>query len=86
MKPDPIPTEVTFDAYEAEEGGYYAAAREFDIVTEGDDWEELKRMVRDATLCHFDEGHAPQTIRLRSLASNYLGITQAQLRRELFRR
>lgn len=58
------PTEITFNAYEDEDGGYYAAAEGYGIFTQGDDWDDLKYMVRDAVLCHFDEG-APETIRLQ---------------------
>jgi hypothetical protein len=34
------------------------------IVTEADTWEELRANVREAVLCHFDEGKAPAVIRL----------------------
>ena len=56
------PSEITFEAYQEEDGGYYASAVGFAIVTQGDDWDELKYMVEDATLCHFDDGEAPRTI------------------------
>lgn len=58
------PREITFNAYEDEDGGYYAAAEGHSIVTQGDDWDELKYMVQDAILCHFDEG-APETIKIQ---------------------
>ncbi len=58
------PSEITFNAYEEEDGGYYAAAERYSIFTQGDDWDDLKEMVRDAILCHFDEG-TPETIRLK---------------------
>ena len=35
------------------EGGYYARALGYGIFTQGDDWEKLKEMVKDAVLCHF---------------------------------
>ena len=56
------PSEITFNAYQEEDGGYYAVAEGYSIVTQGDDWDELKEMVLDAILCHFDDG-APETIR-----------------------
>ncbi len=59
------PAEIVFEAYEAEEGGYYAVANGFSIVTQGDDWDDLKYMVQDAVLCHFDEGCAPRIIRIK---------------------
>ena len=68
------PTEVTFEAYEAEEGGYYARALGYSIFTQGDDWEDLKEMVQDAVLCHFDDGCAPLTIRLRLVKSEVIPV------------
>ena len=68
------PSEVIFDAYEAEEGGYYAVAREFSIVTQGDSWEDLKYMVQDAVLCHFDDDCAPNTIRLNLVKEEVISV------------
>ena len=34
------------------------------ITTQGQDLTELQEMVKDAVLCHFDEGALPKTIRL----------------------
>ena len=68
------PTEIIFEAYEAEEGGYYAVAKGFSIVTQGDSWDDLKYMVQDAVLCHFDDGCAPQTIRLNLIKEEVIPI------------
>ena len=54
--------EVVFEVHEAEEGGYYAAAVGYDIITQGDSWEELKLMAQDAVRCHFDDGEPPATL------------------------
>ena len=56
--------EVIFIVEEAPEGGYTARALEVSIVTEADTIDELHAQVRDAVRCHFDEGKAPQVIRL----------------------
>ena len=48
---------------EASEGGYDARALGHSIFTQGDDWEDLKVMAREAVLCHFGEEHAPRVIR-----------------------
>jgi hypothetical protein len=56
--------EINFLVEEAPEGGYTAQALGHSIFTEGDDWAELKEMVRDAVRCHFDEEYLPQLIRL----------------------
>ena len=54
--------EVVFEVHEAEEGGYYAVAVGYDIITQGDSWDELKLMEQDAVLCHFDDNSVPVTL------------------------
>ena len=66
--------EVVFEVHEAEEGGYYAAAIGYDIITQGDSWEELKLMAQDAVLCHFDDGEAPRTLRLRLVKDEVVAV------------
>ena len=56
--------EVVFEVNEAEEGGYYAVAVGYDIITQGDSWDELKLMAHDAVLCHFDEEVLPGMVQL----------------------
>jgi hypothetical protein len=56
--------EVLFLVEEADEGGYTARALGYSIFTEADSWEELKKAIRDAVRCHFDEGEQPDLIRL----------------------
>jgi hypothetical protein len=57
-------SEIVFQVREAPEGGYSARAVGCNIFTQGDDWEDLKLMLRDAALCHFDDGEAPRSIRI----------------------
>ena len=56
--------EIIFEVSEAEEGGYEARARGHGIFTQGEDWADLKAMVRDAVRCHFDADARPKVIRL----------------------
>ena len=56
--------EITFEVTQEADGGFCARAIGESIFTEGDTWDELRDMVRDAVKCHFDEGEAPATIRL----------------------
>ena len=58
--------EIVFQVCEDPEGGYTAHAVGYSIFTEGDDWEHLKFMVRDAVLCHFDDHEMPQAIRIQT--------------------
>jgi len=59
--------ELVFRVRPAEEGGFTANCRLPDglIATQGDSWEELELMVRDAVSCHFAEAPLkPGRIRL----------------------
>ena len=58
------PTEIIFEVTETLEGGYDARALGHSIFTQGEDWDDLKAMVRDAVLCSFDENDVPRVIRL----------------------
>lgn len=56
--------EIIFVIEDAAEGGYTARALDESIFTEADDLDEIRRNVREAVECHFDDGHKPQIIRL----------------------
>ena len=58
------PTEIIFEVTEAPECGYDARALGYSIFTQGEDWNDLKAMARDAVLGHFDEDNVPRVIRL----------------------
>ncbi len=68
------PTEIIFEVTEAVEGGYDAKALGYSIFTQGDDWEDLKEMVRDAVLCHFDGEDAPRVIRLHLVTEEAIAV------------
>ena len=57
------PAEIVFEVREAVEGGYDARALGYSIYTQGQNWDDLNEMARDAVLCHFDEDGAPRVIR-----------------------
>ena len=59
-------TEIIFEVSEDElDGGYSASALGFGIHTEGDTLDELRRNVREAVDCYFDDGRdRPRTIGL----------------------
>jgi predicted RNase H-like HicB family nuclease len=42
------------------------------ITTQGQDLSELQAMVREAVLCHFEEGKAPERIRLHFVSDPVL--------------
>lgn len=60
-------TEIIFSVQESPEGGYEARALGYSIFTQADTMDELKRNVREAVQCHFDEGQAPSVIRLHTV-------------------
>lgn len=54
-----------FNVEKLEDGSYLAQSVAACIVTEGRNLEELRREIRDAVCCHFDEGCRPVKVRLR---------------------
>lgn len=55
--------EIIFVVDELAEGGYAARALGESIFTEGETLEEIRRNVREAVECHFDEADLPRIIR-----------------------
>lgn len=66
--------EKIFQVREDPEGGYTARAVGYSIFTEGDDSEHLKYMMRDAVLCYFDDGEAPQPIRVHLVQDEVISV------------
>jgi hypothetical protein len=64
--------EIIFLVDEADEGGYTARALNHSIFTEADSLDELRRNVREAVDCHFDDGEAPSIIRLHIVREEIL--------------
>ncbi|MGA9642640.1 MAG: 2-oxoisovalerate dehydrogenase [Terriglobales bacterium] len=67
-------TEIIFSVQESPEGGYEAQALGQAIFTQADSMEELKRNVREAVQCHFDEGKAPSVIRLHLVKDEVIQV------------
>ena len=66
-------SEIVFDITQDDtDGGFIARALGHSIITEADTWEELRANVREAVLCHFDEGNAPAVIRLHRVVDELL--------------
>lgn len=68
------PLEIIFEVTEAPEGGYDAHALGHAIFTQGDDWDDLKEMARDAVLCHFEDDDAPRVIRLHLVRDEAIAV------------
>ena len=56
--------EIIFLVEEDIEGGYIAKALGESIITQGETLEELKKNIKDALNCHFEENQKPKIIRL----------------------
>jgi len=68
-------SEIIFQVIEDEsDDGFIARALGYSIVTEADTWDELRANVREAVLCHFDEGKAPAVIRLHRVMDELLSV------------
>ena len=67
-------SEIIFSVQESAEGGYEARALGHSIFTQADSMEELKRNVREAVQCHFDEGAAPSVIRLHLVKDEVIQV------------
>ena len=68
------PVEIIFEVTEAVEGRYDAKALGHSIYTQGENWDDLKEMARDAVLCHFDEDGAPRVIRLHFVREEAIAV------------
>ncbi len=56
--------ELVFEVREDADGGYNAHAVGEGIFTQGDNWDELKAMVLDATKGYFGDASLPGVLRL----------------------
>jgi len=67
-------TEIIFEVREDEaDGGYVAHALGYGIHTQGETLEELRRMVKDAVECYFDETmEMPKVIHLHFIRDEVL--------------
>jgi hypothetical protein len=66
--------EIIFIVEESPEGGFEARALGHSVFTEGETYEELKRMVQDAVICHFEEAERPKIIRLHMVKDELLTV------------
>ncbi len=66
--------ELIFLVEDAVEGGFTARALGESIFTQAESLNELKIMIRDAVLCHFDESKLPKVVRLHYVKDEILQI------------
>jgi predicted RNase H-like HicB family nuclease len=66
--------ELVFRVIQEPDGGYVAQCLTESIVTQGDTWEELKNMVKDAVEAYFFDAPKPRSIRLRLVRDEVLSM------------
>ena len=66
--------EVFFLVEEAAEGGYVAKAMGESIFTEAETLDELKKEIREAVSCHFEEDNMPKIIRLHLVKEEIISL------------
>ena len=67
-------TEIIFLVEDAVEGGLTAKALGESIFTEAETLDELRKNVKEAVECHFDEGQMPKIIRLHMVKEEVITI------------
>lgn len=68
-------SELVFVVEEDPEGGFTARSVGPSIFTEADTIEELRRMIRDAVRCHFDDDSTrPRIIRLHHVRDEVMAL------------
>lgn len=67
-------TELIFEVTETDDGGFVAHALGHSIFTQGENWNDLKKMAREAVLCHFGEDRAPKVVRLHLVRDEAIAV------------
>ena len=65
-------SQLVFEVTEEADGGYVAECLTESIVTQGDTWEELRAMVRDAVDAYIFDGPKPDWVRLHVVRNEVL--------------
>ena len=66
--------EIVFEVAESPDGGFEARAVGHSIFTMGDSWDELKFMVKDAVLCHFNDDEMPSEIKIQLVKQEVIAV------------
>ncbi len=66
--------ELVFEVTQEADSGYVAECLTESIITQGDTWEELRAMVRDATEAYFFDKPKPVSIRLHMVRDEVVTV------------
>lgn len=70
----PNAAELVFKVTQEEDGGFVAECLTESIVTQGNTWQELREMVKDAVDGYFFDSKKPETIRLHLVRDEVLSM------------
>jgi hypothetical protein len=74
MNDGALMSEIIFQVTEDEAAGFVARALGYAIVTQADTYEQLRVNVREAVICHFDQGKLPAIIRLHRVIDDLISV------------
>ena len=66
--------ELIFLVEESLDGGYEARALGYSIFTEGETIEEVRKAVRNAVACHFEQEEMPSLLRLHFVKDEVIAL------------
>ncbi|WP_036225342.1 type II toxin-antitoxin system HicB family antitoxin [Mesoaciditoga lauensis] len=69
-----VPDEIIFLVEESQDGGYKARALGYSIFTQGETFDEIKKNIKDAVHCHFEEKDKPLLIRLHFVKDEIITV------------
>ena len=65
-------SEIVFEVTQQSDGGFVAECLSEDIFTQADDWEELRKNVKEAVSAYFFDKPKPSAIRLHLVRDEVL--------------
>jgi len=66
--------DVFFIVQDSLDGGYEAHALHHSIYTQAETYEDLKKAIRDAISCHFDEAQIPLVVHLHYVKDEVMAV------------
>ncbi len=69
-----VPDEIIFLVEESQDGGYEARALGYSIFTQGETFDEIKKNIKDAVHCHFEEKDKSLLIRLHFVKDEIITV------------
>lgn len=67
-------SQLVFEVTQEDDGGFTAECLTESIFTQGDDWEELRRNVREAVEAFYFDRSTPSTIRLHLVRDELVAL------------